>query len=104
MELKKSHEVKIHGPSNENIPGCDVGLSGGDEITSFGNDETKIQVIDVGGHTNGHIAYYFPNDNVLFSGDALFALGCGKMFEGNPTQFWESLKRLRVLPDETVGT
>lgn len=103
LELKqKNKELKICGPASETIPGCDVPLAGGDEITSFGGDKTQIQIIDVGGHTNGHIAFYFPNDDILFSGDALFSLGCGKMFEGTPSQFWSSLKRLRSLPDETV--
>ena len=102
MELKQRNpDLKIYGPFNENIPECDFPVSGGDEVTTFGPN--TIQIIDVGGHTNGHIAYYFPDDRLVFSGDALFALGCGKMFEGNPTQFWESLKRLRALPDETVG-
>ncbi len=99
---QKNPGLKIYGPSSEDIPECDVPVSGGDEVTTFGPN-SSIQIIDVGGHTNGHIAYYFPNDGLVFCGDALFALGCGKMFEGNPTQFWDSLKRLRALPDETVG-
>lgn len=56
--------------------------------------------MDVGGHTKGHIAYYFPG--MAFCGDALFALGCGRMFEGTPEQFAESLQRLKELPDETL--
>ncbi|WP_338468510.1 hydroxyacylglutathione hydrolase [Novosphingobium sp. ZN18A2] len=59
-------------------------------------------VIDVGGHTMGHIAYDIPAAKIAFVGDSLFALGCGRMFEGTPEQFWESLKRLRSLPGETV--
>ena len=59
-------------------------------------------VIDVGGHTMGHIAYYLPEAGLAFVGDALFALGCGRMFEGTAPQFWASLERLRALPDETV--
>lgn len=104
-QLKKSNpDIKVYGPSNESIPECNAPVSGGDEIKTFGPDEktNPIQIIDVGGHTNGHIAYYFPNDGVVFCGDALFALGCGKMFEGTPSQFWSSLKRLRDLPDDTV--
>jgi hydroxyacylglutathione hydrolase len=58
--------------------------------------------MDVGGHTRGHIAYYLPSESIAFVGDALFALGCGRMFEGTPQQFWASLKRLRSLPDETA--
>lgn len=103
LELKeKNNNLKIIGPASESIPGRDEGVSGGDEVTCFGRDETQIQIIDVGGHTMGHIAFYFPKDGLVFCGDALFALGCGKMFEGTPSQFWDSLKRLRSLPDETV--
>lgn len=97
MELK-GDGVVVYGPHSEQIPGRDVALKGGDEI-EFGT--IKGQVMDVGGHTKGHIAYYFPSEDKVFVGDALFALGCGRMFEGTPDQFWTSLKRLRDLPDET---
>ncbi|WP_427967134.1 hydroxyacylglutathione hydrolase [Altererythrobacter sp.] len=59
-------------------------------------------VIDVGGHTHGHIAYHFPEAGVAFVGDSVFALGCGRMFEGNPEQFWASLERVKALPPETT--
>jgi hydroxyacylglutathione hydrolase len=59
-------------------------------------------VIDVSGHTNGHIAYHFAADGIAFVGDSLFALGCGRMFEGTPPQFWASLSRLKALPRETT--
>lgn len=59
-------------------------------------------VINVGGHTLGHIAYHLPEAAVAFVGDALFALGCGRMFEGTPPQFWASLSRLKALPGETM--
>lgn len=59
-------------------------------------------VIDVGGHTLGHIAYHVPDANLAFVGDSLFALGCGRMFEGTAPQFWASLSRLKALPPETV--
>jgi hydroxyacylglutathione hydrolase len=98
MELK-TDGVVISGPAAEKIPGIDVGLKGGDEV-EFGS--TKAQIMDVGGHTLGHIAYYFPGVQKVFVGDSLFALGCGKMFEGTPTQFHSSLQRLRALPDETM--
>ena len=57
---------------------------------------------DVGGHTLGHIAFHFPEEKTVYVGDALFPLGCGKMFEGTPKQFWASLRRLRDLPDDTT--
>jgi hydroxyacylglutathione hydrolase len=59
-------------------------------------------VIDVGGHTLGHVAYHLPAAGIAFTGDALFALGCGRMFEGTAPQFWASLTRLRALPDATL--
>lgn len=99
MALKKhAGDLTICGPKSENIPGRTVDLSGGDEF-KFGSQ--KVIVIDVGGHTLGHIAYYFPESNKVFVGDALFTLGCGRMFEGTPDQFWASLSRLRELPNET---
>jgi hydroxyacylglutathione hydrolase len=59
-------------------------------------------VIDVGGHTMGHIAYHLPEAGTAFVGDALFALGCGRMFEGTPGQFWASLLRIKALPAVTT--
>ena len=64
--------------------------------------EHEAEVIDVGGHTNGHIAYYLLQDEIAFVGDSVFALGCGRMFEGTPPQFWASLTRLKALPPETT--
>ncbi len=64
--------------------------------------ETAFDVIDVGGHTLGHIAYWDAADHIAFVGDAIFAMGCGRMFEGDPQQFWASLSRVAALPDETV--
>jgi hydroxyacylglutathione hydrolase len=63
---------------------------------------TRFEVIDVGGHTLGHIAYYAATERTAFVGDALFALGCGRLFEGEPEQMWRSLSRLTALPDDTV--
>ena len=60
------------------------------------------RVIDVGGHTMGHIAYHLPDAAIAFVGDSLFALGCGRMFEGTAPQFWKSLSRLKALPAETT--
>lgn len=60
------------------------------------------RVIDVGGHTMGHIAYHLPDAGIAFVGDSLFALGCGRMFEGTASQFWASLSRLKALPDDTT--
>ena len=100
LELKKDG-VKVYGPATERekIPGIDVTLKEGDKV-KFGT--TEATVMEVGGHTRGHIAYHFPTESKVFCGDALFALGCGRMFEGTPTQFWTSLTRLRDLPDDTL--
>jgi hydroxyacylglutathione hydrolase len=64
--------------------------------------EWRARVIDVSGHTNGHVAYHIPEAGVAFVGDSVFALGCGRMFEGEPEQFWDSLCRIRALPSGTV--
>ena len=71
----------------------------GDAVTL---GETRFDVLDVGGHTLGHLAYWDRADAVAFVGDSLFALGCGRMFEGDPDRFWASLSRLAALPDETA--
>lgn len=100
VELKTPGVVVV-GPADEKgkIPGIDVAVKGGD-VVDFGS--TKAQILSVGGHTKGHIAYYFPSESKVFVGDALFAMGCGRMFEGTAAQFWESLLRLRALPDDTL--
>lgn len=70
------------------------------ELVMLGDLEALV--IDVGGHTMGHIAYHLPEACMAFVGDSLFALGCGRMFEGTPDQFWASLARLKALPPETL--
>jgi len=64
--------------------------------------EWEAHVIDVGGHTMGHIAYHLPGAEMAFVGDSVFALGCGRMFEGSAPQFWASLSRIKALPPETM--
>ncbi len=63
---------------------------------------TRLDVLDVGGHTSGHIAYHDAADAIAFVGDTLFAMGCGRLFEGTPEQMWTSLSKLAALPDETT--
>ncbi|RIV88610.1 hydroxyacylglutathione hydrolase [Aurantiacibacter xanthus] len=98
--IKAATGCTIYGPQevSAKFP-LDVVLAGGDSATLGGN---TAQVIDVGGHTKGHIAYHLPEAGLAFVGDSLFALGCGRMFEGTPEQFWASLERLRALPAETT--
>ena len=81
------------------IAGVDRTVSDGDTV-SLG--AWTAQVIDVGGHTMGHIAYHLPEAGIAFVGDSLFALGCGRMFEGTAPQFWASLSRLKALPRDTT--
>jgi hydroxyacylglutathione hydrolase len=81
------------------IPGIDVALREGD---SFAFGQTRAEVIEVPGHTTGHIAFHFPEEGVAFVGDTLFVLGCGRLFEGTAKMMWESLCKLMALPDSTV--
>lgn len=101
LELKEKYGCEIIGPRNESekIPGIDKKVGDGDTV-SLGNHHA--QVIDVPGHTLGHIAYWFKGDNIAFVGDTLFALGCGRLFEGTADQMWTSLQKLMALPDDTT--
>lgn len=80
------------------IQDMDIALADG-ETASVGPHEARV--IAVPGHTSGHIAFHFAGAGALFCGDSLFALGCGRLFEGTPAQMWESLLKLRTLPDDT---
>ena len=84
---------------NGRIPGADEAVKDGEDIQLGG---FRIKVLDVPGHTLGHVAYYFPDQNRIFVGDTLFALGCGRLFEGTPEMMWESLDKIMQLPDETL--
>ncbi len=99
--LRQTQGVTITAPGSEaaTIGHIDTAVSHGDTVM-LGHQ--KATVMDVGGHTLGHIAYWFEDANVAFVGDSLFALGCGRMFEGTPQQFQASLARLKALPGETV--
>ena len=99
-KIKAATGCTIVGPRADaaRIPGIDVEVGDGERY-AFGNEEA--QVFDVPGHTRGHIAFWFAASEALFCGDTLFALGCGRMFEGTPQQFWASLSKLRALPDAT---
>src|SRR4029078_11891885 len=83
----------------ERIPGIDVRVADGDTVRL---GEITAKVLEVPGHTSGHIAYHFAGDGVVFVGDTLFALGCGRLFEGTPAQMWTSLQKLMALPDTSV--
>ena len=83
----------------DRIPGIDVEVAEGD-VFRFGQHAARI--FEVPGHTSGHIAYWFGDSKMLFCGDTLFSLGCGRLFEGTPIQMWASLLKLRALPDDTL--
>jgi hydroxyacylglutathione hydrolase len=95
-ELVERWHPRVFGPEQESITGCSDPLSGGEKITVLGH---PVDVLPVGGHTRGHIAYYVPG--AVFCGDTLFGAGCGRLFEGTPAQMCASLARLAALPDET---
>ena len=98
--LKAATGCLVVGPraDRERIPGIDVALGDGD-VFEFGAN--RARVFDVPGHTRGHIAYHFADAHALFCGDTLFALGCGRMFEGTAPEMWSSLEKLRGLPGDT---
>jgi hydroxyacylglutathione hydrolase len=101
LELKKKTGCLIAGPQAEasRIPGIDIQLSEGD-IFQFGQFNAKVY--DTPGHTSGHIVYLFENEHTAFVGDTLFAMGCGRLFEGSPEQMWHSLQKIMQWPDETI--
>jgi len=100
LALKSEYACTVIGPAEEagRIPGINDEVRGGMSFT-FGNFE--VRVIDTPGHTLGHICYWLPTAAVVFTADTLFALGCGRVFEGTPEMMWTSLEKLAALPDET---
>ncbi len=98
--LKERYGCTIVGPRADagRIPGIDIQVGDGDTYDFGGHVAT---VFDVPGHTRGHIAYWFGEDKAAFVGDTLFAMGCGRLFEGTPAQMWNSLQKLMRMPDDT---
>jgi hydroxyacylglutathione hydrolase len=99
LAIKEATGAIVSGPSSETIPGRDVALSEGDTVRLGGH---VGRVMGVPGHTLGHIALLFDEDRLAFVGDTLFAMGCGRLFEGTPQQMFASLGRLSSLPEETL--
>lgn len=101
MALKERHKCRVVGPEKEKakIPGIDETVREGDVVT-VGN--LKATVIETPGHTLGHISYWLPAEKIVFVGDTLFSIGCGRVIEGTPAMMWKSLAKLRDLPDETT--
>lgn len=98
--LKAETGCHIVGPKKEaaSIPGIDSVVSEGDSFT-FGS--TSVRVIETPGHTLGHVSYWLPEARLVFVGDTLFSLGCGRLLEGDAAMMWKSLEKLRKLPVET---
>jgi hydroxyacylglutathione hydrolase len=101
-ELRSATGAKVYGPAAEKIPRPYVPLREGDTAQAL---SLSFQVMEVPGHTSGHIAFYTPSMNgkpLLFCGDTLFSGGCGRLFEGTPAQMLASLDKLAALPGNTV--
>lgn len=98
-QLLQQYTIPVYGSRNESLPFCDHPLQEGDHVDLTGG-EIKFSVLDIPGHTLGHIAFY--NKNLVFTGDTLFTGGCGRIFEGTPPQMFNSLTKLAALPDPTL--
>ena len=100
FELKAKYNCKIIGSrlDKDRIPKIDELLSDGEQ---WKFNDIVAKVIEIPGHTTGHIAFYFESEKAVFTGDTLFVLGCGRLFEGTPEMMWNSLKKLKSLPDDT---
>jgi hydroxyacylglutathione hydrolase len=101
IPLKQEYGAEIVGPEKdrERIPGIDVGV-GEDAPWQFGSHRARI--LEIPAHTRAHIAFAFEADEAVFTGDTLFAMGCGRLFEGTPEMMWTSLSKLMRLDDRTA--
>lgn len=99
--LKQKYGAEIVGAkADENrIDGLDIGLKDGGE---FYLGSAKAKIIGADGHTLGHILWYFPEEKILFTGDTLFNLCIGGLFEGTPQQMWQTLQKIKLLPDDVL--
>ena len=100
IELQKLYKSKIIGFKDDKhrIPGINITLNDGEKF-KFG--KSQIKVIHIPGHTSGHICFFFEKDKIAFTGDTLFSLGCGRIFEGDHEQMLSSLNKIKKLPMET---
>ncbi len=97
--LRKGTRVIGAKADAHRLPDLDLAVAQGDMITVCGQ---PTDVLDVSGHTVGHIAFHMPDAGLAFTADSLMAMGCGRLFEGTPAQMWDSLQKLRALPDDTL--
>ncbi len=100
IELKKMYDAKVIGFEGDKhrIPGIDINLKD-QEAWNFGNSIVKI--FHIPGHTLGHICFFFEKEKIVFTGDTLFSLGCGRIFEGDYKQMLNSLNKIKKLPRDT---
>ncbi len=100
-ELKAAHKCRVLGPRGEasKIADLDGTYAEGDTVKV---GSLVARVLDTPGHTAGHISLVFDEDKIAFVGDTLFSIGCGRVIEGTPEQMWESLLKLRALPDDVM--
>jgi len=100
-ELKKIYNAKVVGFKGDKhrIPGIDITLEN-NEKWIFGNSQIKI--LHIPGHTLGHICFFFEKEKIAFTGDTLFSLGCGRIFEGDHNQMLRSLNKIKKLPNDTM--
>lgn len=98
-ELSHRHGAVIHAPHDERIPTADHRVGEGDTV-ALQRPALHLRVLEIPGHTRSHVAYY--GHGMLFCGDTLFSLGCGRLFEGSPAQMLSSLDRLGALPEDTL--
>ncbi len=99
--LTAEHPARIFGAKADihRLPPLDQAVVDGETFQFAGHD---VQVMDVSGHTVGHIAFYVPDAGAVFTADSLMALGCGRLFEGSPAQMWSSMQKLMKLPKDII--
>ena len=100
-EIVEATGARVTGAAADahRLPPLDRQVRAGETFTACGED---VHVIDVPGHTVGHVAFHMPGAALVFTADSLMAIGCGRLFEGSPAQMWDSLTRLAALPDGTL--
>jgi hydroxyacylglutathione hydrolase len=95
------HKARVIGAKADahRLPPLDLQITEGEVVNIVGAD---MHIIDVPGHTVGHLAFYFPALKAVFTADSLMAMGCGRLFEGTPAQMWDSLSKIAALPSDTI--
>lgn len=100
--VQEATGAKLTGPAREaeKIAGLDATVDEGDTLEFAGH---TARVLHMPGHTQGHVVYHFADDGLLFCGDNLFAMGCGRLFEGTPAEMYENMRRFEAMPDATIA-